>query len=255
MTITLKVAIIDDEADARELLKIHLRRHPQLQIVGEAEDGLSALQLLEQLKPELVLLDIQMPGHSGLEVLRRSSFIPQVIFVTAYDSFALKAFELNAIDYLLKPFTAMRFDEAIERALERNAPSLSANTLQHLYQQLQLSTPPTYPQRIAYRHGSTTEYISVTNIRFIRAADQYVQIFTTNRDYLLRQSMDALEKQLPPKKFFRTHRSAIVALADVSAIHQDEFKHYQVVLNSGESLPLSQVRRPLLVSKLKLGPF
>lgn len=246
----LSTAIIDDEADARELLKIHLRRHPSLQLLGEAEDGPTALALLEEQRPELIFLDIQMPAYSGLEVLRRSTFLPQVIFVTAYDSFALQAFEVNAIDYLLKPFSATRFDEAVARALQRTRPLLS-EALDQLYQHLQLHTPPKYVQRIAYRQGNTTEYILVTDIKFIRAADQYVQIHTANRHYLLRQSMDTLEKQLHPDQFFRTHRSAIVALADVKAIHQDEFKHYQVILQSGEDLPLSQVRKPLLVNRLK----
>ncbi|MEM6398381.1 MAG: LytTR family DNA-binding domain-containing protein [Bacteroidota bacterium] len=251
MSKPLRVAIIDDEADARALVKIHLERHPHVQLVGEASDGEMAVALIEEKQPDLIFLDIQMPAFDGLEVISKSSYIPQVIFITAYDSYAIKAFELNAVDYLLKPFTPERFDAAMERASERLQTSLDNEVLRRIARQLQQNgAEQPYLKHLVHRRSSTTEYIPVEDILFIRAADQYVEAHTLEQSYLLRQSMDSLEQQLDPALFFRTHRSAIIALDQLKAISQDEFKHYQVVLKGGQVVPLSQVRRAMLVANL-----
>lgn len=248
---SLRIAIIDDEIDARELVKIHLQRHPNLEFIGEAGDGKMAVNLLQSKQPDLVFLDIQMPAFGGIEVISRSKHLPQVIFITAYDSFAIQAFELNAVDYLLKPFTPERFDAAIERAIQRLHSSSQHDVLQCLVNQLmQSNTGAPYLKRLAHRRTATTEYITVADIHYIRAADQYVEVHTLEQSYLLRQSMDSLEQQLDPDFFFRTHRSAIIAIDQLKAITQDEFKHYQVVLKGGKVVPLSQVRRAMLVAKL-----
>ncbi|MEM6841011.1 MAG: LytTR family DNA-binding domain-containing protein [Bacteroidota bacterium] len=245
----ISVAIIDDESDARSLVKLHLERHSHLELIGEAEDGIAAQKLLKDLQPDLVFLDIQMPGYNGIEVLKRIVDIPHVIFITAYDDFAVKAFELNAIDYLLKPFTAQRFDQAVSRATSRLATPITQEVVHQLIGQLRLKEN-TYLQRLPYKHRNVTEYIDVNQLLFIKSANQYVEAYVKDRKYLIRQSLDHLEKQLSPDVFIRIHRSVIVCLSSIKAIQQDEFRHYQVILHSGETLPISQVRKPLLVAKL-----
>ncbi|MEM9675786.1 MAG: LytTR family DNA-binding domain-containing protein [Bacteroidota bacterium] len=247
---TISVAIIDDESDARSLVKLHLERHSHLALIGEAEDGVEAQKLLKDLQPDLIFLDIQMPGYNGIEVLKRIVNIPHVIFITAYDDFAVKAFELNAIDYLLKPFTAQRFDQAVSRATNRLAAPITQEVVHQLIGQFNLKSKTTYLQRLPYKHRNVTEYIDTNEILFIKSANQYVEAYVEDRKYLIRQSLDHLEKQLSPEVFIRIHRSVIVRLSSVKAIQQDEFRHYQVILHSGETLPLSQVRKPLLVAKL-----
>lgn len=253
MSSSISVAIIDDEWDARSLIKLHLQRHSQLHIIGEAGDGPSAQQLLETTKPDLIFLDIQMPGFNGIEILNRSAHLPKVIFITAYNDFAIKAFELNAVDYLLKPFTPQRFDQAVSRAINRLTTPITQEVINRLINQIQHKKENTYLQRIAYKKGPLTEYVEVEKIHYIKSADQYVELFLENHQYLIRQSMDYLEKQLSPDHFFRIHRSAIVHLSQVKAINQDEFRHYQVMLHSGVTLPLSQVRKGLLAAKLRVG--
>lgn len=247
------VAVIDDEQDARSLVNIHISRHHNLTLLGEASDGPEAQRLLEEVKPDLVFLDIQMPGFNGIEVLKRCHTIPQVIFITAFNDFAIKAFELNAVDYLLKPFTPERFDQAVLRAINRLSTPLTQDVIDNLLDRLLHQKETAYLHRLAYKHGSVTEYIDVDSIQFIKAADQYVEVHLEGQRYVIRQSMDYLEKQLSPLKFFRTHRSAIVRLSLVKAISQDEFRHFQVILRSGEVLPLSQVRKSLLAAKLQGG--
>ncbi len=251
MTDTISVAIIDDEWDARSLVKLHLERHSRLQLVGEAEDGVEAEKLLQELRPDLIFLDIQMPGYNGIEILKRAVEIPHVIFITAYDDFAVKAFELNAIDYLLKPFTAQRFDQAVARATNRLVTPLTQEVVHQLIGQFKLKSENTYLKRLPYKHGNVTEYIDSNKLRYIKSADQYVEVYTEHQKYLIRQSLDQLEKQLSPDVFIRIHRSVIVRLSLIKAIQQDEFRRFQVILYSGEVLPLSQVRKPLLVAKLK----
>lgn len=251
MTDTISVAIIDDELDARSLVKLHLERHSHLKLIGEAGDGAEALNLLNELHPDLVFLDIQMPGYNGVEVLKRVVDIPHVIFITAYDDFAVKAFELNAVDYLLKPFTTQRFDQAISRAANRLATPITQEIVHQLIGQFKLKREDTYLQRLPYKNRNVTEYIDTNQVLFIKSADQYVEVYVENQKYLIRQSLDALEKQLSPEVFIRIHRSVIVRLSLIKAIQQDEFRHYQVILYSGETLPLSQVRKPLLIAKLK----
>lgn len=250
MTDTISVAIIDDELDARSLVKLHLERHSYLKLIGEAGDGVEAQKLLKELRPDLIFLDIQMPGYNGVEILKRAVEIPHVIFITAYDDFAVKAFELNAIDYLLKPFTAQRFDQAVSRATNRLATPITKEIVHQLIGQFKLKSENTYLQRLAYKRGNITEYIDTNKLQFIKSANQYVEVYVENQKYLIRQSLDYLEKQLSPEVFIRIHRSVIVRLSLIKAIQQDEFRHYQVILSSGETLPLSQVRKPLLIAKL-----
>lgn len=253
---TYKLAIIDDEEDARALVQFHLKRHPAVQVIGEAGDGAQALQLIEREKPDLVLLDIQMPEMSGLEVVMQANHQSLIIFITAYDEFAIQAFELNAVDYLLKPFAAERFDEALHRAQARiQAGQPDSNTYQTLLEELidRKKGDVSYIKRIAYKVDSKTHYILTDSIQCIEAAEQYVNIHTPEKKYLVRQSMDYLEERLDPDQFFRTHRSYIVHLNQVEALEQFGPRAIYIHLKNGMKVKLSQVRKQLFQNKLNLG--
>ena len=248
------VVIIDDEMDARALLKINLDRHPSLVLVGEAGDGLEAIHLINTKKPDLVLLDIQMPERDGLSVIQEVEHQPLFILLTAYDEFAIKAFELNAVDYLLKPYAPDRFDAAIERVQHRfSQGTIGPQQYQQLLQTLKgqsLAASP-YLERIHYKSDTKTYYIETASIQLIEAADQYVYIYTANQKHLLRQNMDHLESVLDPKHFFRTHRSFIVPFQAVD--HLDQFGPRQtwIFLKNGMKAKLSQVRKGLFLSKME----
>ena len=249
-----KVLIVDDEEDARELLKIHLNRHPNFEIIGEGQNGKEALLLMKRTNPDVVFIDIQMPEMNGIEVIERATSLPCFVFVTAYDEFAIKAFELNALDYLLKPLAASRFDQTIERVLEK----LQSDDIQDYKEQVwqvssSISKPSTYLQRFAYKSGLKTTYIPVTYIVLITAADQYVEIHTASKKYLLRLSMDYLERTLDPSLFFRSHRSSIVKVSEVISIEYYESKNYIVHLSSNLKAKLTKERRELLNELLTLG--
>ncbi len=247
-----RVLIADDEEDARELMKVHIGRHPNLSLVGVATDGAEAVRHIQLSQPDLVFLDIQMPELSGLEVVTELETVPEIIFVTAYDEFAVRAFELNALDYLLKPFTERRFDEAIDRFTKRIADSrYKLDAYLSLLGELGSSNLRNQPlQRISYRSGSKTMFLSVEDILLVTAADQYVEIHTASGKYLVRQSMDYLESRLDQDLFFRTHRSAIIRLSQVQSMEQYEPKNALVHLKNGMSVRLSQGRKQLFQAKL-----
>ena len=251
-----KVVLVDDEEDARELVKFHLNRHSTLKLVGEANNGLDAIQLIESTKPDIVLLDIQMPELNGLDVVKKLLHNPLFIFITAYDEYAIKAFELNAVDYLLKPFSAIRFDASIKRSLDRLAQGLvEKDHYRLLLNEInQNSTQDSnYVNRIAYKSDNKTFYINTSDIILIEAADQYVNIHTHQKKYLIRQSMDYLEEILDPGTFFRTHRSYIINIEEVTSTEQFGSRVTWVYLRNGMKVKLSQVRKQLFLNKLNLG--
>lgn len=227
------VLIVDDEEDARELLKVHLKRHPYLRVVGEASNGAEALLLMAKHEPEIVLLDIQMPEMNGIEVVEKASPSPIFVFITAYDQFAVKAFELNAMDYLLKPIANNRFDQTIQRVTS-TLQSAGGAEYKELVNDVAatLSASKEYLQRFTYRSGLKTTYISIAEVEMISSADQYVEVYTSDKKYLLRLSMDYLEQVLDPALFFRTHRSFIVKLDQVVALEQYEPRNFIVHLKN-----------------------
>lgn len=251
-----KVVIVDDEEDARELLKIHLAKLQGLELAGEASNGKEALELIEAIKPDIALLDIQMPELNGLELVQQLKYLPQFIFITAYNEFAVKAFELNAVDYLLKPFTFERFEMALNRAKgQLQQGQVDTSLYKQLLSEIQSlqNEPNTYIKRIAYKAGQTTHYIDTDQIILIESADQYVNIQTKGKKFLLRQSMDYLENRLDPKHFFRTHRSYIVRLEAVTGIEQIAARNIWVYLKHGHKAKLSQIRKQLFLGKLEVG--
>lgn len=247
-----KVLIVDDEEDARELLKVHLRRHHQLTCIGEAKNGEEAIPLIDSLAPDIVLLDIQMPEMNGIEVVERlNDMQPYIIFITAYDQFAVKAFELNAVDYLLKPFSKERFDTTIEKVLtashERDYQDMIA-TLSQTWPQ------KTFLKRFSYRSGLKTSYIPVEDVIMIESADQYIQVHAISGKYLIRLAMDYLQNILDPAMFYRTHRSFFVNLNFVESVEQYETRNFLIHLHSSRQAKLSREKKESF-NKFLIGDF
>ncbi len=246
---TRTVLIVDDEEDARELLKVHLARHKKLVLIGEAQNGLEALEAIHQLRPDIVLLDIQMPEMNGIQLIEqlKNSSPPDIIFITAYDQFAVKAFELNAVDYLLKPFSKDRFDQTIEKVAglteTQNIQSLIDTLSQTQFKKAHLA-------RFAYKDGLSTIFIPTQEVPLIASADQYVEVLVGNKKYLIRLSMDYLEQVLDPTTFYRSHRSHFVNLHFVESIEQYEPRNFLVHLKGGLQAKLSRGKRDDFNEKL-----
>ena len=252
--IQLKILIIDDEENARELLKIHLSKLTRIEVIGEAKDGKEAVAMITKYKPDLIFLDIEMPELSGLEVLNRLEEIPFVIFVTAFDEYAIQAFEVHAVDYLLKPFTEVRLFKAIHRAEKRIAGDVvDRNLYADLLDSLLNKTEVKYLNRLSVKSNHKTYFIDTATILLIEAADQYVSIQTASDKYLARFSMDYLEKALDPRRFIRSHRSYIVAINHVLSIEKYEPKNLLVHLQGGFKAKLSQSRKTVFEGKLRTG--
>ncbi|MBW6491078.1 MAG: response regulator [Lentimicrobium sp.] len=235
----LKVLIIDDEPPARELVKHYLGEYQYIEIAGECENGFDALKAIQETKPNLIFLDIQMPKITGFELLELLADPPQIIFTTAYDEFAIKAFELNAVDYLLKPFSADRFRMALERARTRLAEMNSdlQSPVKNLTDQLEKSE--TEINRIVARLGSRIVVIPVDTIHYIEAQDDYVMIYSEQGRHLKEKTMKFYETHLPSKDFIRIHRSHIVNVSQIASVDLYGKDTHLVVLKCGARLKAS----------------
>jgi two-component system LytT family response regulator len=264
----LRAIIVDDEPLARRTLRALLRQDPEIEIGGECADGLEAVEVIRANPPDIVFLDVQMPEMSGLEVLEAvaGSPMPAVVFVTAYDQYALKAFEVNAADYLLKPFDDDRFWKALRRAKEevrqKEAGEVGrhiAGLLDYLREGGMLERPATaaadsgYLHRIAVRSAGHVAFVKVAEIDWIEAAAQYVQLHIGNKGHLMRESIHRIESRLDPALFFRVHRSALVNLERVKELQRDEFGGGTVVLQNGARIRISRSRREQLEMALTRG--
>lgn len=228
--------IAEDEPLAREMLREAVQARPELRLVGEAADGRSALEQINALQPELALMDIQMPEMTGLEVLRRLQHRPQIIFTTAYDQYAVTAFELNAVDYLLKPFTRARFDAAVERALE-TSPAQREDVLPCLSQISERATGGALPlQRILVRDRGHIFPVNVNQIAYLKADAKYTGIFVGSKTYLVRLGISELAEKLDPNRFVRIHRSLLVNLDFVESMRADEQAQLHLHLQDGTVL-------------------
>jgi len=228
----LKTVLVDDEAPARSLLKEYLQAWPQLQVVAECKNGIEAIGIINVLQPDLVFLDVQMPGKTGLEVLQEIEHLPRIIFSTAYDQYALEAFEANALDYLLKPYTRDRFDRSVRKVLtEPEMPNLQA-----LAERLQQKS---YPDRILVEQGSKWITLAVADIHWIEAEGDYTRLHAGRHTYLSSKGIGELELKLNPQQFQRVHRSAIVAFQAIREIHREPGGP-QVVLHDGTVLKVSR---------------
>ncbi|HNW57881.1 MAG TPA: LytTR family transcriptional regulator DNA-binding domain-containing protein [Bacteroidales bacterium] len=245
----IKTIIIEDEAPARELLRHMLKDRTEIDIICECSDGFCGLKEIKENKPDLIFLDIQMPKLSGFELIEVLDERPQVIFTTAFDQYAIKAFELNAIDYLLKPFSKNRLDEALNKAIERiNKKEPKTNPIDALIAHKPEEEGPI--TRIVIRKGSGIKIIPLANISYIGAEDDYVMIYYNEGKALKQQTMKYYEDNLPSSSFLRVHRSYIVNLEKITRLEPYSKDNYVAVLSSGEKIPVSRSGYKTLREKL-----
>ena len=230
----MRVLIVDDEPLARRGVAFRLKKFKDVEIVGECEDGSSAVEKILSLAPDLVFLDVQMPKMDGFEVLRTipKEGLPSVIFLTAYEEYALRAFEVHALDYLLKPVDDDRFREALERAKKVGDGQAKLQMAERLLQMLHKSPNP-YVSRFPVRLGSRIQIVRVDEIEWIAAAGDYAELHGGGRSHLIRETMNALEEKLNPAQFFRIHRSRIVRAKCIRELRAIDNREYLVTLSDG----------------------
>jgi two-component system, LytTR family, response regulator len=237
---TLRTLIIDDEPIARRRVRRLLRDESDIEVVGECGDGEAAIDDIASVRPDLIFLDVQMPGLDGFGVVERLATArpPAIVFVTAFDRYAMRAFDVHAIDYLLKPFTRDRFRLALQRARERIRVSDGHAGLRALIEQLQAR--PRYLSRLSVRVRGRIVLIDVNTVDWLQAADNYVTVHVGSREYLLRETLTALEAKLDPDRFVRIHRSTIVRLDRVLELQPATHGDFDVRLRDGTVLTLSR---------------
>jgi two-component system LytT family response regulator len=247
----IRVVIADDEPLSRRLVHQLLERHTDVVVVAECADGAAARDAIATCSPDLVFLDIRMPVESGLDVARgrdgRSG--PFVVFVTAYDRFAVPAFEADAVDYLTKPLTEERFDAALDRVRHRLRERESAARLEQL--SATETASPRYAPHLVSRVGTRDIIIPLDTIDYIEADDVYAAVIARGKRHLVRTALDALERTLDPAVFVRIHRSYIVRIDRVTEIRRDKKSGPELVLDSGASIPVSRRRRGIIDTLLK----
>ncbi len=246
------VLIVDDEAPARELIKHYLQSYANITVVGEADNGFEAMKLIKELRPQLLFLDVQMPKLTGFELVELMDTLPEIIFSTAYDQYAIRAFELNAVDYLLKPYSKERFDAAVQKAMQRiNAGDTNEQHLQALKQTVD-GQPTGDLARIAVKDRQQIHVIPVHEILFIEADGDYVKLITAKGGFLKEKTMKYFEANLPREQFVRIHRSYIVNVNEVAKIELFEKETYRVHLKSGEVLKASSTGYKALKEAVRL---
>jgi two-component system LytT family response regulator len=232
----MKIIIVDDEPLARSMVKEYLQTHPELEITAECNDGFEGLKAIQQHQPDLIFLDIQMPKINGFEMLELIDQPPAVIFTTAFDEYAIKAFEAHAIDYLLKPFSQERFDKAIQKWKDQTSSS-KKNTEELLET---ASQSPAQSQRIVVKNGSKIKIIPIQDVFYLEAADDYVKVHTQEGSFLKNKTMNHFEKTLDPGQFVRSHRSFIVNIQQITRIDPYEKENHIAILRSGGRVPVSK---------------
>jgi two-component system, LytTR family, response regulator len=235
----IRTIIIDDETPARDLIKYYLKEVDSIEVIAECADGFSGLKSISTLKPDLVFLDIQMPRLTGIELVEVLTEKPEIIFTTAYDHFAIKAFELNAVDYLMKPFEKIRFILAVKKAVEKIKSGKGQNlpASQLLAKKPEESSPV---NRVVVRKGNAINIIPVEQIRYVEAQDDYVMIYHAGGKSLKQQTMKFYENSLPKENFVRIHRSYIVKIEEINRIEPYTKDNHVAVLKSGDKLPVSR---------------
>ena len=256
----IRTLIVDDEPLARRNLRVLLEKDPQIEIVEECRNGRDAVKAINTLSPDLIFLDIQMPEWDGFDVLARvdPENIQAIIFVTAFDQYALKAFEVHALDYLLKPFDDERFAYALRRAksqIEAREINRVSKRLLALLEEREIhnqsSTEKNYLTRLMIKAAGRVVLLKVSEIDFIEADGNYAKLHVGRKAHLLREKMHDLEARLDPAKFVRIHRSVIVNLDRIKELHPHINGDYIVILDDGRQLRLSRTRRENLEARLK----
>lgn len=234
----IKAIIIDDEPLARSVVREFLQLFPQIEITRECNDGFEGLKALLEDRPDLIFLDIQMPKINGFEMLELIDKPPAIIFTTAYDEFAIRAFESSAVDYLLKPFSRERFAGAVKKFLDHN----ENGTVSKLPEPPLAATSqlPSQNQRIVVRTGNKIKIIPLHDVHYLEAADDYVNVVTPEGAFLKNKTMQFFENNLDPHQFVRTHRSYIVNIQQVTRIEAYEKESHLAILKSGKQIPVSR---------------
>ncbi len=246
----IRTIIIDDETPAREIIKHYLKELDYIDIIAECADGFTGLKTITMMKPDLIFLDIQMPRLTGIEMLEVMTEKPEVIFSTAYDQFAIRAFELNAVDYLLKPFAKRRFLDAVKKATDRIRSGSEKNEAANRIL-AKMPEPLSPVSRVVVRKGNAINLIPVDEIKFVEAQDDYVMIHHTGGKAMKQQTMKYYEDNLPGTDFVRIHRSYIVRVREINKIEPYGKDTHVALLKSGDKLPVSRSGYQLLRDELK----
>jgi len=231
----IKTILIDDEPLARDIIRYYLADYPEIEVIAECKDGFEGLKAISQFEPDLIFLDVQMPKISGFEMLELVERRPSVIFTTAFDEFAIKAFDVNAIDYLLKPIEKERFDQAVKKVIAKNKQDgIDAAAL------LNIPGNPAQRNRVVVKVDRSIKIIPTSEIHYLEADDDQVKISTGEGNYYKHKTMSFFENTLDATQFIRVHRSYIINLNQVLKIELKEKEKYVVLLKSGLWLPVSK---------------
>lgn len=233
----LRTIIVEDEELARKLMKTFLQQNDDIELIAECENGFEGVKMINELKPDLVFLDIQMPKITGFELLELLEHKPHIIFATAYDQFALKAFEFNAADYLLKPYSKERLDEAIVKVVERVKKEGSVSDI---VEKVSDFPKEEFLERVVVKDRHKINIIPVDQIRYIESMDDYVMIYTREGRHMKQKTMKYFETGLDPNNFVRIHRSFIVKVEEINEIQQYEKESYIVILHDKTKLKVSK---------------
>jgi len=233
-----KAIIIDDEPLARSIVREYLAFYPQVELVDECSDGFQGVKSIQQHKPDIIFLDIQMPKINGFEMLELIDDPPAVIFTTAFDEYAIRAFETHAVDYLLKPFSRERFSKALDKWLEQHSTTEQQAATVSLLESVAHS--PSQTERVVVKTGGRIKIIPLPEIQYLEAADDYVRIVTAEGSYLKKKTMNYFEGILDPKLFARTHRSYIVNVQQITRIDAYEKENQVAILTTGVKIPVSK---------------
>ncbi|HZV70476.1 MAG TPA: LytTR family DNA-binding domain-containing protein [Saprospiraceae bacterium] len=242
-TTQITALIADDESLARDVIRNYLAAFPMIRVIAECENGLNALNEINRLKPDLVFLDIQMPEMDGISMLSELKELPLIIFTTAYNQYAIKAFELNAVDYLLKPFDRDRFNQSIKRVLEHGTgPDSMEQKLGNLQQSLNtlLESEKKYISRILIKGKTGYSFLNLQDVLWIEAYSDYIKIHVRDKFFLKNISLNDTEARLNPQQFIRIHRSSIVNISFIKEMKPYTNGEYMIYLTNGEKLKLSR---------------
>jgi len=246
----MKVIIIDDEPLARSIIKEYLQYHPDLELMTECNDGFEGVKAIQQVQPDLIFLDIQMPKINGFEMLELIEEPPAVIFTTAFDEYAIHAFESHAVDYLLKPFSRERFEKAVSKWRQINKTISPKDHLTPLLEAV--SNSPAEHHRVVVKLAGKIRIIPIDDIHYLEAADDYVKIHTKDGSFLKNKTMGHFETVLNKNQFVRTHRSYMVNVTEITRIDPYEKDNHLAILKSGGRVPVSKTGYVKLKSVLGL---
>jgi len=247
----IRTLIIDDEKPARDVIRHYLASFPQVEVIGECQDGFMGLKAIQETRPDLVFLDVQMPRLTGLELLELLDAPPLIIFSTAYDQYAIKAFEMNAADYLLKPYSLERFTQAVNKAIQQFSQGMVPSTETRKIVSAAGDSPELL-QRIAVKVRHKVHVIPVDDVIFLEAEGDYVMIHTRDNRFLKEKTMKYFENHLDPERFIRIHRSYIIHASFIDRIEYYDKESYSVIMKTGASLRASSTGYKLLRQKLNM---